>query len=304
MTIACLLQDLPSGCKFSETNQLIKKISMKRIFILCMGLCAMTTSFAQQDTTKPAKPDTINIGGMVIIREPGSKDEESKNRDRVLKFNRRKKDKQANLSTNWWIVDLGFSNFNDQTDYTSTAAQAFAPGSTEDWFELRTGKSRSVNIWVVMQRLNLAAHVVNLKYGLGLELNNYHFDDRRIRFNKNPTLIDQSYSGLHKNKLAADYLTAPLMLNFNFTPKKDNDASFGLSAGISAGYLYSARQKVKNGKVDKTKGNFDLRKWKLSYVAEITLGPVRLYGSYAFKSMFEKGLDMTPYNVGLRFSNW
>jgi hypothetical protein len=146
-------------------------------------------------------------------------------------------------------------------------------------------------------------HVVNLKYGLGLELNNYHFDDKRIKFNENPTSIDQTYSGLSKNKLAADYLTVPLMINFNFTPTKRSN--FGISAGISAGYLYSARQKIKiDGDVDKTKGDFDLREWKLSYIGEIALGPIKLYGSYAFKSMFEKGLDLTPYNVGLRFSNW
>lgn len=278
---------------------------MKRIFILCMALCAMLPGFAQEDTTKRSNPDTIKIGGMVIIREPGSRDDNDGNRDRVFKFTRRNRDKESNLSTNWWIIDLGFSNFNDQTDYTSPAAQAIAPGSNEDWFKPRVGKSRSVNIWIVMQRLNLIDHVVNLKYGLGLELNNYHFDDKSIRFNKNPTLIDQYYTGLKKNKLAADYLTVPLMLNFNFTPKRDNNESFGFSAGISAGLLYSARQKIKdNGNVDKVKGNFDLRDWKLSYIAEVTLGPVRLYGSYAFESMFEKGLDMTPYNVGFRFSNW
>lgn len=277
---------------------------MKRIFILCVALCAITTGFAQADTTKQ-KPDTIKIGGMVIIREPGGKNEGGKNRDGVLRISSRKRDKPANISTNWWILDLGFSNYNDQTVYTSAAAQAIAPGSTEDWFELRPGKSRSVNIWFVMQRVNLIKHAVNLKYGLGLELNNYHFDDKRIRFSKSPTLIDQGYTDVSKNKLAADYLTVPMMLNFNFTPGNRNNRSFGLSAGVSAGFLYSSRQKIKaDGDVDKTKGNFDLRKWKLSYVGELTLGPVRLYGSYAFKSMFEKGLDMTPYNVGFRFSNW
>lgn len=278
-------------------------ISMKRIFILGIALCAMMTGFAQTDTTAKPKPDTIKVGGMVIIREPGSKDEGSRH-DRVIRISR-KNEKPSNVSTNWWILDLGFSNFNDQTVYSSPAAQAIAPGSTEDWFDLRPGKSRSVNIWFVMQRLNMVKHVVNLKYGLGLELNNYHFDDKSIRFNKNPTLIDQGYTDADKNKLAADYLTVPLMLNFNFTPDNRKNRSFGLSAGVSAGFLYSARQKIKvDGDVDKTKGNFDLRKWKLSYVGELTLGPVRLYGSYAFKSMFEKGLDMTPYNVGLRFSNW
>lgn len=288
---------------------------MKRIFILCMILCAMMTGFAQVDTTAKSPTDTVrkktadtlNIGGMVIIREPGGRDDDSEVRkSRGLRISTRKKeDTDADLSTNWWIFDIGFSNYNDRTDYGSAAAQAIAPGSTEDWFKLRPGKSRSVNVWIVMQRLNLVKQVVNLKYGIGLELNNYHFEDKSIRFNRNPTLIDQSYADLKKNKLAADYLTAPLMLNFNFTPNNSKNKSFGVSAGISAGFLYSSRQKIKEGgNVDKTKGSFDLRKWKLSYVGEVTLGPVRLYGSYAFKSMFEKGLDMTPYNVGFRFSNW
>jgi hypothetical protein len=275
---------------------------MKRIFILTIGLCAFMTGFAQDSTTQ-TKPDTIKIGGMVIIREPGSKEDRG---NKSIHISTRRHDKQSNLSTNWWIVDLGFSNFSDKTDYTNPAIQTLAPGSDADWLKPRFGKSRSVNLWIVMQRLNIAKHVVNLKYGLGLELNNYHFEDKTIRLyhNPDPVLVDQSYTGLHKNKFAADYLTVPLMLNFNFTPKKENNKSFGLSAGVSAGYLYSARQKIKDGKVHKEKGDFDLRPFKLSYIAEVTLGPVRLYGSYAFRSMFDNGLDVTPYNVGFRFSNW
>jgi hypothetical protein len=140
---------------------------------------------------------------------------------------------------------------------------------------------------------------------LGLELNNYRFDDERIRFQENPTLItiDPDYKGLRKNKLAADYVTVPLLLNFNFTPNRKD--GFGISAGVSGGYLYSARQKIKNnGDKDKLHDDFDLRKWKLSYIGELNLGPVRLYGSYAVKSMWEKGLDQTPYAVGIRLSHF
>jgi hypothetical protein len=94
------------------------------------------------------------------------------------------------------------------------------------------------------------------------------------------------------------------MLNFNFTPRK-RQKSFGISGGISAGYLYSARQKTKmGGKVSKTHSDFDLERWKLSYVGEVLLGPVKFYGSYAFKNMWEKGLDQTPYTVGFRISTW
>lgn len=288
---------------------------MKRIITLSVALCTLMTSFAQTDTTgtqnKPPAEDTIRIGGMVIIRKAGNKGKDGEN-DKEYKIRSRRGDKKSNLTTNWWIFDIGFSNYNDNTNYGSAAAQAYAPGSNETWFELKDGKSRNVNVWIFMQKLNVAMHVVNLKYGLGLELNNYHFK-RPIRYDANPPAVVNapvvSLDGTigrtyDKNKLAADYLTVPMMLNFNFTPNRKN--GFGLSAGVSVGYLYSARNKTitSDEKKKKAKDDFDLEKWKLSYVAELSLGPVRFYGSYAFKNMYERGLDITPYNFGFRFSNW
>jgi hypothetical protein len=115
--------------------------------------------------------------------------------------------------------------------------------------------------------------------------------------------LNEDYKGAKKNKLAADYLTVPVMLNLNFTPGKNR--GIVLSGGMSAGYLYSARQKFKvGGDKDKNHDNYDLRKFKLSYIGELGLGPVRLYGSVATKSMWEKGLDQTPYNFGIRISNF
>jgi hypothetical protein len=275
---------------------------MKRILLAAIAFSLTMTSFAQTDTTGTERADTIRIGGMIIIKKPGKDGKEDKE---VIISNRRKR-RSSNVSTNWFIVDLGFANFNDKTNYGSAEAMAFTDGITDkDQLELRTAKSVNVNIWFFMQRLNLIKHAVNLKYGLGLELNNYHFDDKRVHFQKNPTLIilDDTYADLKKNKLAADYITVPMMLNVNFTPNRGR--SFGFSGGVSAGFLYSARQKIKgsDGK-HKLHDDFDLRKWKLSYIGELNLGPVKLYGSYAMKSMWEKGLDQTPYNVGIRLGNW
>lgn len=283
---------------------------MQKIATLCLALCTFASSFAQTDTTGKKAPDTIQIGGMVIIREKGApaSDTGRSRTERIFNIKRRNNERPSNITTNWWIVDLGFANFNDNTPYGTPAINAIAPGLNEDNFQARPGKSRSVDIWVFMQKINLIKHVVNLKYGLGVELNNYHFDDRRLRINKNPVSYDLGYSNtngeviLSKNKLAADYLTMPVMLNFNFTPNKAR--AYGLSAGVSAGYLYSSRQKTKiDGDKDKVKGDLGLRKFKLAYVGELSLGIVKIYGSYAFKSMFDNGLDMTPYTVGLRFSN-
>ncbi len=288
---------------------------MKRIFTLCIAVCTIMTSFAQADTTGKQNPapqnDTIRIGGMIIIRKAGSKDTTTAY-NKEYKIKNRRGDKPSNLSTNWWIFDIGFSNYSDKTIYSSAAAQAYAPGSNSTWFDLKDGKSRNINIWFFMQKLNVAKHILNLKYGLGLELNNYHYK-RPIRYNANPLAIvnpprvafDSTVGRTYnKNKLAADYLTVPMMVNFNFTPNRNK--GFGLSAGISVGYLYSARNKTitsDEGK-KKAKDDFELEKWKLAYVAELSLGQVRFYGSYAVKSMYERGLDITPYNFGFRFSNW
>ncbi|MGC4035084.1 MAG: outer membrane beta-barrel protein [Chitinophagaceae bacterium] len=292
---------------------------MKRIFTLCMALCTVLAGFAQTDTTgKPS--DTIKVGSMIIVRKAGSGNAESKRDKHIIISNNSNSDNHSgtttyhyrgpNISTNWIILDLGFANYNDKTNYSTAQSSGFVSNdfSDKDNLKLRTVKSVNVNIWFFMQRMNLISHVVNLKYGLGLELNNYRYDNTAVRFHKDPTsiTIDETLkdANVKKDKLAADYITVPLMLNFNFTPRHRN-RGFGLSAGVSAGYLYSARQKFKiDGHKSKLHDDFDLERFKLSYIGELNLGIVKLYGSYAFKSMWSKGLDQTPYNVGLRFSNW
>lgn len=216
--------------------------------------------------------------------------------------------KPSNLSTNWLIVDLGFTNYNDKTNYSGSVAQTFAPGSNSNWFNLKNNKSVDVNIWFFMQRLNVVKHVVNLKYGLGIELNNYRYQDN-IKYTTIPatqaTQIIMDTISYSKNKLAADYVTVPFMINFNFTPQLRE--GFGISVGISAGYLYSSRQKTISNQYGKKKNfdDFDLNPWKLSWIAEAQLGPVILYGSLATKSMFNsQGLDQTPYTFGIRLSKW
>lgn len=270
---------------------------MKKIILAITAICLGMTTWAQTDSTGKETADTIKIGGVIIIRKGGKEDTTKKT---VTISNKKKSN--SKVSTNWFIVDLGFANYEDNTAYGSIATQSFAPGLNEENFKLRTGKSVNVNVWLFMQRIRIVKGI-NLKYGLGAELNNYHFDDERIRFQENPTIVtlDPDYKGLKKNKLAADYATVPIMLNFNLTP--DRKHGFGFSAGVSGGYLFASRQKIKDGDKSKLRDDFDLRKWKVSYVGELNLGPVRLYGSYALKSIWEKGLDQTPYAVGIRLSH-
>ena len=280
---------------------------MKRVITLLAVVCFGMSGFAQDSTSVPrdtiTKPDndTIRVGSIIIVRS--GKD---RNRGYYDTTEKRFKYSKQNITTNWMIVDLGVNQVNDNTNYAQAIANGYLPaGANENWFDQRALKSTNVNIWIFMQRLNMIKHIVNLKYGLGLELNNYKYTEP-IRFQEtNQPLVVMENIDYKKNKLAADYVTLPIMLNFNFTPFS-NAHGFGFSAGVSGGYLYSSRQKTVGGPMGKHKerDDFDLRKFKIAYIAEISLGPVRLYGSYATKSMFKNALDQTPYSFGLRLSNW
>ncbi len=292
---------------------------MKQLNLLIAVTLLSLGAFAQTDTTANSKPDTMRIGNIVIIKKGKKIISDSSTREAGRQeFERKQK---SRISTNWFIVDIGFSNYDDQTNYAALSASGdryLGPGSSlgKNDFKLRSGKSINVNIWFFMQRLNLIKKNVNLKYGLGLELNNYRYrsnisykEDGVIPnsggIQTNSPYIFRDSIKFSKNKLAADYLTVPVMLNFSTTPRY-HKPTFSVSFGVSAGYLYSQRNKQKSeerGK-DKNKGDYDLERFKFSYIAEIGLGSIKFYGSYSPKSIYEHSLDMRPYNFGIRLSNW
>ncbi len=291
---------------------------MKQLITLLAAAIICNAATAQSDTTKNSKSDTIRIGGMIIVKKgkDGSKD---KSVDITMGRKNPEKKRNSNVSTNWWIVDLGFANYDDKTNYGSTGTYLVNrpgyPALNKNDFKLRSGKSVNVNIWFFMQKLNLAKHYVNLKYGVGLELNNYRYkssvsykEGGTIPYSNTQTnapFIFRDSIAFSKNKLAADYLTVPLMLNFNTNPNSKRKG-LSISAGVSAGYLYSQRNKQKSSErgKDSNKGDYDLNRFKLSYVGELGVGGIHFYGSYSPKSIYDHSLDMRPYNIGFRFSNW
>lgn len=265
-----------------------------------------------------SETDTIKVGNFVIIKNKGT-DDNSAGSVRINKDNynllrvERRPAKRKNLSTNWWILDLGFANMRDNTDYGYAQAgsyfRTFRPQDgpvNENSYRLNTGKSSNVNLWFFMQKLNVSKNVLNLKYGLGLEMYNFRYDSR-LSYNNDPTpYVFNDSIGFTKNKLYAGYLTVPFMININTTPDKRKGFSF--SAGVSAGYLIASRNKqisAERGKV-KEKADFYMEPFRLAAIGEIGLGPVRLYGSYSLNKLQKDvtRLEQYPFVVGVRLSTW
>src|SRR5689334_815473 len=122
---------------------------MKTFVLAALFTGLSLTSFAQTDTTA-AKSDTIRVGGMIIIKRPNKNGGDSK--EVIISTHRR--NKLSNVSTNWWIVDLGFANYKDETNYAAAQQSGFVTSAigNKDNLKLRSGKSVNVNIWAFMQK--------------------------------------------------------------------------------------------------------------------------------------------------------
>lgn len=285
---------------------------MKKIYLLLATALLSGAAFAQTDSNKTdsTKRRVFKIGNIIVIKT-GGKNAVEDSLPVVPK-------KPSKVKTSYFNVDFGLSNYTDNTNYGSTGnylvndltSTGFGPSD----FKLRAGKSVNVNIWFVTQQLALVKNNVHLKYAFGLELNNYRYK-QAVSYKEggsNPysaavapyfePFVFRDSIKFSKNKLAADYLTVPVMLTFG-TNKADDEKGIRVGFGVSAGYLYSQRNKQKSderGK-QKNKGDYDLERFKLSYVGELTLGPVKLYGSYSPTSFYKRDLNMKPYTIGIRF---
>ena len=279
----------------------------------------ITNGKISKDTFLTVNEDTVKLGRLHIIKSQDSdhkKDWESMIEDgdfgnTKITINRIPK-KLKNIETNWWIFDLGFTNFIDKSPnlmWLTANPNALPNGRamSPENFSLNNRKSTNVNVWVVTQKLNLYQHKINLKYGLGIEMFNFRFD-KSISFREDITNnVKFDMIPFTKNKLLVKYLTVPLQINFS--PNPHNKKAFYASMGMSVGYLWNAKNKQISGERGKEKfrGNFNLNDWRIATIGELGIGSLRLYGSIANTNLFNNNqslIDLQPFAVGLRFSRF
>jgi hypothetical protein len=104
---------------------------MKKVHLMMMGgvlLCL--TGMAQTDTMPQEKPttDTLRVGSIIIIKN--GKEDKSEDDVRYKQGNPHRSRWKNKVSTNWFVVDLGFANHNDKTNYGTAEAQSFVHGAT------------------------------------------------------------------------------------------------------------------------------------------------------------------------------
>ncbi len=291
---------------------------MKKIITLCVTLMLGSLAFAQKketDSIPKTSVDTVRIGGITIVvkKKNGKKEvdiidnNDSAGNNTVSTF--RKNKKKSNTATSWFTFDFGFTNYTDNTNYSTVGSYIRSTGTqakpTASDFDLRGGKSIGVNFWLVRQKVNIAKKYVAIKYCLGIEHLNYRFNSSVSYINASPSYATRDSISFSKNKLGINYLSVPLSFHFN----PDGKDKFSFSAGISAGYKINSFNKQKSSDRGQTKrrGEFDLNPIKLALIGDIGTKLFRVYGSYNLTNLYKdrtNGMDVTPWSVGIKLNSW
>ena len=306
---------------------------MKKIILPILALGISIIGQSQKDTLWKISNDTVKIGGLIIVNKQAPEKNENwktsikisdtNNHEFVGDFKKtriqinRSKRPLKNISTSFLDIDLGFANYIDNSEsryyimnnqilpQNITQVMPGPPAST--MLKLNNLKSSNVNIWLVLQRVNLYQHKLNLKYGIGFEMFNFRFEEN-ISFRNEYPYINTESIDFRKNKLFVKYLTIPFQINYR--PNPTSKKGFYAGIGVSAGYLLKARNKQISAERGKQKiaGNFNLNDWRTAAIGELGIGAFRLYGSYGFSNLFannnEYGFDFNPFAIGIRLNKF
>ena len=149
---------------------------------------------------------------------------------------------------------------------------------------------------IIKDRLRLAA-------GLGFQFESYAFD-KNIRLTDEPTLqgIEDTIRDYRKNTLNANYVTLPVVLQFN--SKRNLEKSFHIAVGVLAGYRISSNMTYKwseegRRQRERLRNDYALEPYRLSAIAQVGIGNAMIWAQYDLTMKFT-ATDAIPAVVGAK----
>lgn len=295
---------------------------MKKHTILIAGLlCLSLHKVHAQDADSTDKSAQIV---KVTVENSDSTDTAKKGKKYLaigsggIRIETKQKDTLKNKRFEWsfGVLDLGLNMLVDKTDYSMPQPASLANNFegippdkiNKDLFALRNGRSWNVNIYPVMlgyKAVKQPKFETHIYTGLGLQIYNFRFanDLSFINYNNQQKIYIDSLASFTKDKLALNYLTIPLAVNFKH--KIDNKLWLVYGIGASFGYRLGAWTKQVSGERGKEK-NHDLtnfRDYNFNITGELGLNDfIRLYAAYQVTNIYkDNSIKQYPLSFGIRF---
>ena len=260
------------------------------------------TTYKTYDTT------TVKVGGMTVQVIEGDSTKISVG-NRVLivddygnvKFRRSRKHK---FNGHWAGVGLGINGYVDK-NFKNKVPDEY------DFLDLRYEKSIELNVNILEQNFNLAGNKFGLVTGIGLRWNNYRFNNNVVLVSDSSTIYGfrDDKENYRKSKLVVNYLTIPLLLEFQ-TNRFSRNNSFHITGGMIMGIRYRTHSKRvydKNGKVKpKDFDSFHLNPFRWDVNLRLGWGIINLYANYSLNTLFkeDEGPELYPFSIGLTLVGW
>ena len=270
---------------------------MKKITCILMASMFTLLSFRTMAQKEEEKMDTVKIDlgetTVFIIKNADLKDSTFIDTIRDLdKSNKTAQDYEWSGIDGFQIGAIGL--------FTSDGKRAFA-----DRPDLALNSTRCSMLGftpfgkeaeIIKDRLRLAA-------GLGFQFESYAFD-KNVRITDEPTLqgIEDTIRDYRKNTLNANYVTLPVVLQFN--TKRNLDKSFHVAVGVIAGYRISSNMTYKwseegRRQRERLRNDYALEPYRLSAIAQVGIGNAMIWAQYDLTMKFT-ATDAIPAVVGAK----
>ncbi|MFD2909957.1 hypothetical protein ACFSX9_14575 [Flavobacterium ardleyense] len=257
--------------------------------------------------------DSSKRGGTTIYLGGNSKDSIGKNRTeiniggmKIYKGEEDKMERKSRRTTSQFVFAMGINNVITEGENLENSDFRVLGSHFYEWG--MTLNSR------ILKNNNL----LHAKYGLSLQYNNLRpTDNRYFETNGNQTDLVVATNHLNDSRFRSVYLTAPVHLEFDFTPKKLSadgtktsfriHQSFRLGVGGYAGVRLKSKQIIKyeldDLKIkDKQKGDFNVSDFNYGLSAYVGYGQTSLYVKYDLNSMFKNNnIEQNNVSLGIRF---
>jgi len=218
-----------------------------------------------------------------------------------------KRNRKNRFDGHWGGFDIGINGY-------LNSDMGFGMPEGYDFLDLRYEKSTNVAINLIEQNFNLIRNHFGLTTGLGIEWQNYRFDNNAYLSVDNEGIFGGYYEGdknYTKSKLVVTYLNLPLLFEYQ-TNRFSKKNSFHIGAGLLTGLRIGAHTKMNyvDGKKQKEKykddDGFDINPFKFALMTRIGWGIVNLYGNYNLNTLFEdnRGPELYPFAVGITLVGW
>ncbi|CAN5524363.1 hypothetical protein BH11BAC2_BH11BAC2_04110 [soil metagenome] len=217
--------------------------------------------------------------------------------------------KPAKARSHWGGIDLGFNQLLVGNKFSTDLPNGY------DFLELNSGKSLNVNLNFFYHDFKIYRRNILFTTGLGLTLQNYRFTSSKTLIsdtNKVVAGFDYDKQGnkvsYEKNKLAVNYVTVPLLIQFNTDQRLKK--SFHIATGILFSYKYNSHLKLVSNddgkKKSKRQDEFSTEPLRTDLTLRFGYRLYTVYASYALTSLFKnsKGPELHPFNIGINILGW